>query len=253
VSNISKVSLPTSDARHLHMLAVIPARGGSKSLPRKNVLPLAGVPLIVYTVRAALQSGQFADVVVSTDDAEIAAIAREAGASVPFMRPNELASDTASLWPVLRHAVTNWEEKHRRADIVVLLQPTSPLRTEHDIKACIAQFQKTGSDLCCSASRGHDSPYFNMVEITPESRPYAKPCTTFMRQNQRRQDAPPVFSLNGAIYVLKRSLLDSMESQFYPERLMVYEMPFERSIDIDTQGDFALAEYWLTRAEGAHV
>lgn len=236
------------------ILGIIPARGGSKGLPKKNILPLAGIPLIVYTVRAAQRCKLLTDCLVSTDDPAVVAISRKAGAKTPFLRPAELAKDDVSIWPVVRHAVHYWEtNEHRTTDIVVLLQPTSPLRTEKDIASCIVRFQELNADICCTAVVPHDNPYFNMVEITSESAPFAVPCTPFMKKNQRRQTAPPVFSLNGAVYVVRRSVLESLENQFALERFAVSEMATCRSVDIDTAEDLELAKFWLSRQKKRHA
>src|SRR3989337_3350204 len=162
------------------ILGVIPARGGSKGLPGKNLRLVAGVPLIVHTIRAARKSRLLSDFIVSTDDPAIAQVARAEGAKVPFLRPPDLAEDDVSMWPVVRHAVAEWErggEGEEAAEAVALLQATSPLRTAVDIDACIARFLELDAGICVTVFAAHDSPYFNMVEITAESAPYARPCS----------------------------------------------------------------------------
>jgi N-acylneuraminate cytidylyltransferase len=229
------------------VLGVIPARGGSKGFPGKNLALLAGIPLIAHTIRAARASALLTDTIVSTDDPDIAEAARAHGGNVPFLRPSELATDDCPVWPAVRHAAEHWERARRQPlDLVVLLQPTSPLRTGDDIDRCVAQLRALGAELCASAVVPHDSPYFNMVEVTPESDPFARPCSPRMRSNQRRQDAPTVYALNGAVYAVTRDALSRLENQFRLERFAVYEMPRERSVDIDAPADLDRAE-WLLR------
>lgn len=232
------------------ILGVIPARGGSKGLPGKNIRPLGGLPLIVHTIRAAQGSRRLDDCLVSTDDPQIAEVAREAGARVPFLRPADLATDRIAVWPAVRHAVAQWEANGgARVDVAVLLQPTSPLRASEDIDACLARLADDGADLCVSVVRPHDSPYFNMVEITTETAPFARACSPLMRDAVRRQDAPAVYALNGAVYAVRRAVLEALENQFRIERLAVSEMPRQRSVDIDSLEDLELAAFMLSRAE----
>lgn len=231
------------------ILGVIPARGGSKGLPGKNLRPLGGVPLIVHSIRAARASCRLDDCVVSTDDPATAKVAREAGARVPFLRPADLATDRISVWPAVRHAVAEWEANGGgRVDVAVLLQPTSPLRANEDIDASIARLLEDDAEMCVTVVRPHDSPYFNMVEITTDSAPFARACSPVMRESVRRQDAPAVYALNGAVYAVRRGVLDTLDNQFQLQRLAIFEMPKHRSVDIDTPEDFELAEWFLSRA-----
>jgi CMP-N,N'-diacetyllegionaminic acid synthase len=233
------------------ILGVVPARGGSKGLVGKNLRPLGGLPLVVHTIHAAQKSALLSDFVVSTDDPEIAAIARGAGARVPFLRPAELATDAIAVWPAVRHAVEQWEAATPGSalEAVVLLQPTSPLRNAEDIDNCITRFREHAADICVTVVAPHDNPYFNMVEITADSAPFARPCSPIMRAHARRQDAPTVYALNGAAYVVARSALATLENQFHLTRYAVCEMPRHRSVDIDSLEDLELAE-WLLAREG---
>ncbi len=232
------------------ILGVITARGGSKSLPGKNLRRLGGVPLIVHSIRAARESTLLSDCIVSTDDPEIADVARAHGAKVPFLRPAELAADELSPWPAVRHAVEQWERRaNQPAHAAVLLQPTSPLRTGYDIDACIRRFLELNPDVCVTAVVSHDSPYFNMVELTAESAPFVRPCSSFMRDHFRRQEAPQVYALNGAVFVVRRSVLTTLENHLRVERLAVLEMPRSRSIDVDSAEDLELAEWWLSHGD----
>lgn len=234
------------------ILGVIAARGGSKGLPGKNLRPLAGVPLIVHTIRAAQKSKFLSDFVVSTDDPRIAEVAQAHGAKVPFPRPVELASDGISPWPAARHAAEKWEGSTEDVvEAAVLLQPTSPLRTEGDIDNCIARFRELEADICATAVRSHDSPYFNMMELTSESAPFVQPCSALMRDHLRRQDAAPVYSLNGAVFVIKRCVLASLENHFCVERFAILQMPRSRSIDIDCEEDLELAEWLLSQGKSS--
>lgn len=234
------------------ILGVVPARGGSKGLPRKNLRVLAGVPLIVHTVRAAQQSVYLSDFLVSTDDAATAEAARAAGAKVPFLRPAELAGDEIGVWPAVRHAVGYWEQTEGQSpETLVLLQPTSPLRTGADIDACISRFRELDADLCATGVRAHDSPYFNMVEPTVASSPFVRPCSPVMLTLDRRQVAPTVYALNGAVYVVRRAALTMLENHSSIERFAIYEMPPSRSVDIDSAEDLELAEWLLARAAAA--
>lgn len=231
------------------ILAVIPARGGSKGLPRKNLCLLGGLPLVSHAIRAAKKSRHVDELVVSTDDAVIAEVAAAEGAKVPFLRPAELATNETPTWPVVRHAVEQWEAASGRSvDAVVVLQPTSPLRTEDDIDHCVVKFRDTAADMCVTVVAAHDSPYFNMVEVTPESAPFARACSRLMLKHSRRQDAPPVYALNGAVYVIRASILPTLENQFRLARFAIHEMPRNRSIDIDSADDLEYAEWLVLRS-----
>jgi len=221
-------------------------------LPGKNLRLLGGLPLIAHTIRAARESRLLGELLVSTDDPKIAEVARGAGAKVPFLRPPDLASDEASVWLAVRHAVEYWEriESHP-ISAVGLLQPTSPLRTGSDIDACILRFRELDADMCATAVVSHDSPYFNMVEFTPGSDSFVRPCSPIMLGSSRRQDVPKVYALNGAVYVVRRSTLDAFENQFEVGRFAILEMPRDRSVDIDTEDDLELAEWMLTRVTGS--
>ena len=233
-------------------LGVIAARGGSKGFPGKNLRRLAGLPLIVHTILAAQQSRLLEEFLVTTDDPAIADTAREAGAPVPFLRPPDLATDDIPIWPAVLHATEQWEKTAGRvADAVVLLQPTSPLRTAGDIDGCITRFRDSEADICSSVTATHDSPYFNMVEPVPGDPDLVRPCTPLMTDRSRRQEAPPVYAVNGAIYVIRRSVLQSLQNQFRVGRYVAYEMPRTRSVDIDGPDDLEFAEWLLSRARQA--
>ena len=221
------------------VLAVIPARGGSKGLPRKNVLPLAGKPLLAYSIDAALGSRRLDRTLVSTEDPEITEVARQYGADVPFLRPPELAMDDSSPYAVLTHAL-GWLEGHEgyRPEYVLLLQPTSPLRTSKDIDNCVELAVEKNADGVVSLCEvkhhphhtkcvGKDGEIASFIPVDGVS--------------NRRQGVPPVYCPNGALYLGRRELVLEHET-VYSDRTYAYVMPPERSLDIDTAWDLHLAE-----------
>ena len=226
------------------IIATICARGGSKALPRKNVLPFCGRPLIAWTIEQALACPQIAEVYVSTDDAEIAEVATECGAKVPYMRPAHLASDTAPKIPAIEHLVQHMDSLGVKAARVVDLQPTSPLRTIGDISAAIA-FDPPG-ELTVSVCEPSHNPYYTMVELQPEGLlALCKPSEVVARQA-----APVVYGINGAIYVWSREALARAALRgFWSVKMRPFLMPKIRSIDIDTAEDFEMAEWLQARLE----
>jgi CMP-N,N'-diacetyllegionaminic acid synthase len=235
----------------MHVLAVITARGGSTTLPRKNILPFCRKPMIAYSIEAALaarRSGAPIDrVIVSTDDAEIADISREFGADVPFMRPPELAkSDTPSL-PVVQHAIAFAEQERGLAyDWILLLQPTSPLRTEGDILAALGLVAEPGTTAVVSITNANISHPRKLKLIEGG---ILRPFQDDGFQPVRRQDfGYDVYKTNGAIYLARRDVL-MQEGSFYGDCPRPLIMPAERSIDIDTQLDFDMAEFLYRRRQ----
>jgi CMP-N-acetylneuraminic acid synthetase len=224
------------------ILAIVPARGGSKGIPRKNLRLLLGQPLIVYSLKAARSSQYITELVVTTDDREITSVARAHGADVPFVRPPELASDNASQLDVTLHALDVVEQaKQIHYDIILLLQPTAPLRTTADIDNALEKMFLTGADSVvsfCKAWQGH--PYY--MYTLDDDRP--KHLIEVPSHIIRRQDFPTVYVRNGAIYAAKRNVLVRQHS-FYGNDLRAYIMPVERSINIDTAFDLSLAECLL--------
>jgi N-acylneuraminate cytidylyltransferase len=215
------------------VLALIPARGGSKGLPGKNTMPLGGRPLIQWTIEAA-RGSRFVDrVVLSSDDETIIGIAARCGCEVPFRRPAALASDTAAMIDVALHAL----EAVPGHGVLVLLQPTSPLRTSADIDAACELFAGSGAPSCVSVSPAEQSPYWMYgLGVRGELLPILEPPEGVAR----RQDLPPVYVLNGAIYVADVAALKRSRS-FVTRGTVGYTMPAERSIDIDTAADFEAA------------
>lgn len=220
------------------VLSIIPARGGSKGLPRKNVLPLGGRPLIQWTVAASRASRHVDRTILSTDDAEIAARAREAGCEVPFMRPPELATDEASTVDVILHALQALEAEGARFDYTVVLQPTSPLRLAEDIDACIELCHRAAAPSCVSLSPAKWALEW-IFRLGPDG--VMAPVTGQVGGSYRRQDASPCFGPNGAVYVGRTEQVRAART-FYGPGTVGHVMPAERSIDIDTRLDMAIAE-----------
>ena len=217
------------------VLAVIPARGGSKGVPGKNIRPLAGRPLIAWTIAATAHAPEIDRAVVSSEDAAIMETARQWGGDAPFMRPAELArDDTPGIAPVL-HALDALPESY---DYVVLLQPTSPLRTGADISAALALCLEQNAPACVSVSAPHHAPWW-MFSLSDTRR--LQPLFPKDALPSRRQDMPEVYALNGAVYVAEVEWLRETRSFLTPETA-AYVMPPGRSLDIDTELDFRIAE-----------
>lgn len=212
------------------VLGIIPARGGSKGLPRKNILVAGKKPLIAWTIEAARKSTVIDRLILSSDDEEIIKIAEEYGCDVPFRRPRSIASDEATSIDVVLHALDIFPE----FEYVVLLQPTSPLRTSEDIDAAFRLLQIHSAQSCVSISRVELSPYW-MYSLDEKSklRPLM-PNTSFV---PRRQDLPNAYFLNGAIYIAETSWLRSKRC-FVDAETIAYLMPETRSLDIDDIDDF---------------
>ena len=226
-----------------YVFGVIPARGGSKGLPGKNLKRLGALSLIGHAVASAREARMLTRYVVSTDSAEIADEARRHGAEAPFLRPAELASDHAGMVPVLQHAV-RWLESAAsvRPDFVVTLQPTSPFRTGAEIDSTIARVTETGADSAQTLVEASYHPFFmktldgdRTIALFADGKKYV-----------RRQDAPAVYQPSGAVYVTRYPLLME-EGQVLGHDNRGIVMPFEASVNIDTEWDFLLAELLLAR------
>jgi CMP-N,N'-diacetyllegionaminic acid synthase len=228
------------------ILGVIPARGGSKAIPRKNLAVLANRPLIAWTVEVAIASDSLDRLVISTDDPEIAKIGKKFGAEVPFLRPAELATDTSTSMDVVLHTI-HWfdENENYQPDYVLLLQPTSPLRTVTDIRKSIELLLAKRGDSVVSVCETHQHPFWmkgvdekgRLVDLSPQS-----------SAPTRRQDLPSVFALNGAIYLALRGFLLSQRT-FISDRTYAYVMPENRSLDVDSPWDLYLADLILRDRE----
>jgi len=223
------------------ILAVIPARGGSKGVPRKNIRPICGTPLIAYSIETALAARHlFHRVIVSTDDEEIASVARRYGAEVPFLRPAELGGDEVPMLPVLQHAVQFVEQQDRiRLDWVCLLQPTDPFRTVEDIGAAIALARKGDCDSVISVVQVFSVHPILMKRIENDR---LLPFCLEEKEGTRRQDyQPPAYMRNGAIYLTRRDILMEHNS-IWGEIICPYIMPEERSVGVDSELDLKLVE-----------
>ena len=224
-------------------LIVIPARGGSKGVPRKNIKVLGDKPLIQYTIDAA--KGVFDDefICVSTDDFEIKSVVEQLGLKVPFLRPNELASDTAGTYEVLLHAISYYESKGYFPDTLILLQPTSPFRTSAHIKEALKLYHES-IDMVVSVKETKANPYYILFE--EDSNGYLK--NTKEAHFTRRQDCPKVWEYNGAIYIINvKALKEKTISQF--TKVCKFEMDETSSHDIDTLLDWRIAEIIINDKE----
>ena len=226
-------------------LALIPARGGSKGVPRKNIRPLAGKPLIAYAIETALASTLIDRVIVSTDDEEIAEVARRYGAEVPFMRPWELATDDSPEWLTWQHAIRTLKtlDGAGELEVFVCVPPTSPLRKVEDIDACIEALSESDADLVLTVKPAERNPYFNMVVLNDEG--YAGLAITPPNGTiSRRQDAPAVYDVTTVAYAARPEYVLTATSMFDGKLKAVVIAP-ERALDIDTELDFRLAEFLL--------
>lgn len=227
----------------IRVLGLIPARGGSKGVPGKNIKLLAGKPLLAYTAAAALAAQHLSRVVLSTDDEQIAAVGRACGIEVPFLRPAELAQDHSPTLPVVQHALRTLEAAGEQFDAVCLLQPTNPLRRAVDIDACITLFEREQADsvvtvLPVPAEYNPHWVYFRAADgslrlSTGESTPIP-----------RRQALPPAFHREGSVYVTRRDVILE-ENSLYGQRVLGVELDPTRSVNIDTPDDWAHAEALL--------
>lgn len=223
------------------IVCVIPARGGSKGLPGKNIKKLLGKPLIAYSIEQARGSKYIDKVIVSTDSKRIAGLARRLGAQVPFLRPSRLAGDKSSTIDVLLHAI-EWLEKREKFtfDILVLLHVTSPLRSVEDIDRSIELLFKKNTGNVFSVTEAHKNPYFNMVEFNKSGK------VSLIKKGSytNRQGAPKAFDINCSIYVWWKDVLKISKSLF-SGMTRIYLMPKERSFDIDDYIDFKIVEMLL--------
>ncbi|MBQ8476256.1 acylneuraminate cytidylyltransferase family protein [bacterium] len=218
------------------IIAIIPARSGSKGLKDKNIKDLMGKPLIAHTIEAALNSKVFDCVFCSTDSEVYAKIAKKYGASVPFLRSKENSLDKSGSWDVVKEVLSKLDEKY---DIVALLQPTSPLRTSDDIKNALDVFFKKDADTVVSVTpTAHSAFWCNTLDENNSMKDFIKP-----EYNKARQELPETYSINGAIYIVKNSFLDDLN--LYGDNSFAYIMKREHSIDIDCAFDFKLAELYL--------
>lgn len=227
--------------------AFIFARGGSKGLPGKNIRPLGGKPLIAWSIEHALAVKRIERVIVSTDSEEIAAVAREHGAEVPFIRPAELARDNSPEWLAWRHALNYMlDTDGSLPEVMVSVPATAPLRLPIDIENCLDEYEKGNADMVITVSDAHRSPYFNMVKTNADGTVglVIPPQSAVMR----RQDAPAVFDMATVAYVVRPEFVMTHNATF-EGRVRAVHVPAERAIDIDTLLDFQMAECLLNIRE----
>lgn len=221
------------------VLAIIPARGGSRGIPRKNICDLAGKPLIAWTIEEAQKSQYIDKLILSSEDQEIIAVAKEWGCEVPFVRPRELALDnTPGVDPVL-HAIEALSEEY---GYIVLLQPTSPLRLVQDIDGAIEMCFKCGAPVCVSVTDPQKSPYW-MYTLDEKNRLH--PVTSLGYTSIPRQELPAIKVLNGAVYVAETKWLKQKKTFLSPETI-AFGMPKRRSWDIDTELDLEICRIILS-------
>ncbi len=229
-------------------IALICARGGSKGVPKKNIRLLGGRPLLGWAINTALQTERISRVIVSTDSEEIAQVALDQGAEVPFMRPKELAQDTSPEWEVWRHALRFLEKNGQGAfSGLVVVPPTAPLRKTDDLNKCIDEYEKGTVDVVITVSDAHRSPYFNMV--THDSDGYSRLVLPPQERIFRRQDAPVVYDMTTVAYVARPQFIMDHNSIF-EGKVRSVRIPIERALDIDTEFDFKIAECLLAYCEG---
>lgn len=222
-------------------LIIIPARGGSKGVPRKNIKLLNGVPLIHYTIKVAQQLFDNSIICVSTDDEEIKQIAEKTGIKIPFLRPKKLATDTSGSYEVLLHAIDFYDKTGYKADTLILLQPTSPFRTSLQIKEAIKLYSDK-IDMVVSVKDTKSNPYYNLFE---------EDANGFLKKSKdsnfiRRQDCPRVWEYNGAIYIINIASLNKQPLSAF-EKIVKYEMDEISSHDIDTMFDWKMAELMVKK------
>ena len=223
------------------VLIIIPARGGSKGIPRKNIKPLNGKPLIYYAIDTARAIAEDENICVSTDDNEIKSVVEAYGLMVPFLRPDELATDTAGTYEVLLQALDFYENQGKHFKAVLLLQTTSPFRTAKQVREALTLFDQSDADMVVSVKECPANPYYNVFE--EDEAGYLHVCkgdgSIF-----RRQDAPKVYEYNGAIYIMDACELKRTDMHKMQHRIK-YVMDAKSSFDLDTMEDWQMAEMML--------
>ena len=228
----------------MKILCTICARAGSKGVTNKNLRLINGLPLIAYSLQQAVETKLFSQIAISSDSAEIRTTALAHGATFVVDRPAQMASDTAPKLPAIRHCVETTEKEFGQFDIIIDLDATAPLRIAADIIGSLELLTATNADNVITGTPAHRSPYFNLVEqdengIVQLSKPLKDAVT-------RRQDSPKCFDMNASIYVWRRDALLNNPSLF-ASNTRLFEMPRERSLDIDSQADFEMVEWMMTK------
>ena len=241
-----------SNSANPSIVCIITARGGSKSIPRKNVLPLGGKPVIAWSIEAALQSPSVSRVIVSTDDEEIAEVSREWGAEVPFTRPAELAVDEAPHMAVMLHAI-QWLESDQETlpEFILLLQPTSPMRTSEDIEAAVRIAVEQNADSVIGVTELTAHPY--QARRTAEDGTLTEFITNSPAPgtaSTRRQEFPVAFRINGSIYLTRTKVLRDQET-FEPPRTFPYVLPSHRSCELDEPWELHVANLIMENRDGS--
>ena len=228
----------------MKVLCTICARAGSKGVANKNLRLINNKPLIVYSIEQAIATKLFDQIVVSSDSKEIREVALANGATFCVDRPAELATDTAPKLPAIKHCVENAEEKFGQFEVIIDLDATAPLRESSDIIGALELLQSAQADNVITGTPAHRSPYFNLVEIDANGVvSLSKPPANVVA---RRQDSPQCFDMNASIYVWRRQALFANENLF-TSNTRLFVMPRERSLDIDSQADFEMVEWMMTK------
>jgi N,N'-diacetyl-8-epilegionaminate cytidylyltransferase len=225
-----------------YTLGAIFARGGSKGVPRKNIRPLAGKPLIAYAIETGLASQYIDRLIVSTDDPEIAEVAKSYGAEIPFMRPAELAQDDSPEWLSWQHAIRTVEAQGISVGCFVCIPPTSPLRSREDVDACIQIFSNSDADIVVTATPARRSPHFNMVTIGADDT--ANLVIPPKKDLHHRQAAPQVYDMTTIAYAANPEFVLN-NSAIFAGNVKAVIVPEERALDIDTELDFKIAEFLM--------
>lgn len=230
----------------MKILCTICARAGSKGVANKNLRLINSKPLIVYSIEQAQATNLFDQIVISSDSEEIRNVALASGATLVVERPIEMASDTAPKLPAIRHCVESVEKKFGQFDVVIDLDATAPLRHPEDIIGALELLKSTNADNVITGTLAHRSPYFNLVETNEQGIVHLskKPQDAV----NRRQDSPKCYDMNASIYVWRRAALFENEGLF-AANTRLFEMPRERSIDIDSQADFEVVEWMMTKGK----
>ena len=228
------------------MIAIVPARGGSKGLPGKNIKPLNGLPMIGYAIREAQKSNYISDIIVSTDSPDIAIVAKELGASVPFLRPDKLAGDTSSAIDVYIYTIDRLNNEYGYSiESFIVLQPTSPLRTVKDIDGALGTFFDLQAESVISVTEASHPPVWaKKIDENGVLKDYFPEYAS----NQNRQEINTAYMPNGAVFVFDYYKLKS-EYGYYFEKTYPFIMPADRSVDVDTHLDFEFAEFLIKKGE----
>lgn len=225
-------------------IAIIPARSGSKGLPNKNIIDLCGKPLMHYTIKAAIDSRCFDEIMVSTDSEHYAEIARECGANVPFLRSKEMSSDQAGSWDAVREVLVNYASLGKTFDYVALLQPTSPIRNADDIRGIFTKLKDTQANNAVAITEvEHPIQWcFRLTEMGMMDEMAASPYSYM-----RRQDLDTHYRENGAMYLVDAKKIMDCEYNFYADKCVGYVMTGENSVDIDNAFDLVVAQAYMEK------